>query len=313
MGDENEWNEARLLGLIRDKIEESHTWEYKSAGALGRDKREKDGITKAVSGMANASGGTVIFGIAEFADEPRKHLPERINSVDSLAFPKEWLEHVLSEIDPPILGLKIIPVRLGGGGSVYVVEIPQGSTAHQATDYRFYRRRNFEVEPMLNDEVRDVMNRRVHPKIRVSARLIIYPHANRDGEAGRLKFVLENESDVLAQSFFLLVFAPIKINKQPIHYTAPDVIIDETKHGRAYKLTASNRFGSPFFPRSIKEVNFDFKVASDLKIRGTQPLADVYQYAVFADSMSPLRGEFSCLDILEKLETQPWVDASTIQ
>lgn len=164
MPEANEWNEARLLGLIQDKIEESHTWEYKSAGALGRDKREKDNIAKDVSAMANASGGTIIYGMAESSDAALKYQPARMDPVDSAAFSKEWLEHVISEIEPPINGLKIIPVRLANG-SVYIVEIPQGSTAHQATDFRYYRRRNFEVLPMLDQEVRDVMNRVKKPRL----------------------------------------------------------------------------------------------------------------------------------------------------
>jgi hypothetical protein len=299
MADTNEWNEARLLGLIRDKIEESHTWEYKAAGKLGRDKREKDGITKAVSGMANASGGTVIFGIAEFADEPRKYLPERIDHVDGTAFPKEWLEHVISEIEPPIPGLKVLPVRMDAG-SVYVVEIPQGSTAHQATDFRYYRRRNFEVLPMLDHEVRDVMNRHSHPKIEVSARLVIYPHVNKDGEAGRLMFTLKNESDVLACYVKLSVNAPIKIKGRIVSYVG-DWIMDDCDDGLGYILVSSNHLGAPLFPRSQRVAAFDFKLVDQMQMRELKPLSEFYNYTVYADSMPAIRGKFATDQIFEQI------------
>jgi len=66
------WNEAKLKELIRDKIEESFTLEYKSAGALSRDSKAKLEITKDVSAMANSDGGVLIYGLAEFQDDGLK-------------------------------------------------------------------------------------------------------------------------------------------------------------------------------------------------------------------------------------------------
>jgi hypothetical protein len=61
--------------LIRDKIEENFTLEYKSSGALARDEKSKREITKDVSAMANSAGGVLIYSLAEVRDDALKHLP----------------------------------------------------------------------------------------------------------------------------------------------------------------------------------------------------------------------------------------------
>jgi hypothetical protein len=58
-----------------------------------------------------------------------------------------------------------VPVNSGANHVVYVVEIPQGTTAHQALDKRYYKRFNFESVPMEDHEIRDVMNRDKFPVI----------------------------------------------------------------------------------------------------------------------------------------------------
>jgi hypothetical protein len=85
-------------------------------------------------------GGTIIYGIKEYDDPARKHLPERIDGIDRGQFSSEWLEHVINNIRPRIDGLVIDPVELNTGPNdvAYVVEIPQSITAHQATGYRGY-------------------------------------------------------------------------------------------------------------------------------------------------------------------------------
>src|SRR5687767_12659316 len=66
----DEWDEKALLALIGPQpVEESQTLEYKAADAI-HDKAE---ISKDISAMANAAGGTIIYGIAEFADKAQEH------------------------------------------------------------------------------------------------------------------------------------------------------------------------------------------------------------------------------------------------
>jgi hypothetical protein len=164
-----QWNEETLNEYIYDQVEESSALEYKSAAALNDvngDKIKRD-ITKDVSAFANAAGGTLIYGIKEYDDELKKHLPESLDPVNSVSMTKERLEHLISLIQPRIHGMKITPIRLNSSslpnGVAYVVEIPQGATAHQAWDKRYYRRFNFESVAMEDHEIRDVMNRSMTP------------------------------------------------------------------------------------------------------------------------------------------------------
>jgi len=97
-------------------------------------------------------------------------LPEKIDPVDQTEFSKEWLEQVINNIRPRIDGIVInsVPIASDPNYTIYVVEIPQSTTAHQATDWRYYKRYNFLSVPMEDYEVRDVMGRQQHPKIELS-------------------------------------------------------------------------------------------------------------------------------------------------
>jgi len=46
-----------------------------------------------------------------------------------------------------------------------VIDVPQSSTAHQASDKRYYKRFNFESVPMEDYEIRDVMQRTEAPSL----------------------------------------------------------------------------------------------------------------------------------------------------
>ena len=92
------WTQAKLQNFIDSQIEESLTLEYKSAEALDRNETKKKEITKDVSAMANSAGGIIVYGIREFDQENKRHLPERITPVDRRAFPREWVEQIIQGI-----------------------------------------------------------------------------------------------------------------------------------------------------------------------------------------------------------------------
>jgi hypothetical protein len=157
-----------IENLIKDKVEENLHLDYKAAGSLLNTDGKKSEIAKDVSAMANSDGGIIIYGIAEFSDSDKKHLPEKISPINRNEFSKEWLENVInSNISPRIDGLLITPIPLENEQEVvYVVDITKSTTAHQNTkDFKYYRRYNFSVLPMLAYEIQDVMNRNKHPEI----------------------------------------------------------------------------------------------------------------------------------------------------
>jgi hypothetical protein len=163
--DNFEWNEVHLKSYIDNFVEEGQQLEYKAADALKRTDGTMNEITKDVSAMANSAGGILIYGMKEYDDPTKKHLPEKIDPINRTQFSKEWLEHVISNVEPKITGLLIHPVSLVSGQNdvAYVIDIPQSTTAHQARNLRYYRRYNFESLAMKDHEIRDVMNRSVVP------------------------------------------------------------------------------------------------------------------------------------------------------
>lgn len=86
------------------------TLEYKRAAALAKSNDKISEATKDVSAFANASGGTLIYGIAEAQNKIRRHLPERLDPVVRTDFSKGWLEQVVQNIQPRIDGV-VIPVK----------------------------------------------------------------------------------------------------------------------------------------------------------------------------------------------------------
>ncbi len=158
-----EWNLHDLERLVRDDVAEDSYIEYKSARALDVTEKVKNEISKDVSAFANAGGGTLIYGIEE-----EDHRPTDLDGVRESRVDREWLEQViLSRIHPRLDGVRIRAVRLRGEEQVaFVVWIPQSERGpHQASDKKFYTRRNFSVQPMEEYEIRDVYQRRRAPDV----------------------------------------------------------------------------------------------------------------------------------------------------
>jgi len=157
-----------LINLIDNQVEENIHLDYKSADSLSKTVDKKKEIAKDVSAFANSDGGVIIYGIKEFDELEKRHLPEAITPINREIFTKEWLEQVInSNITPRIEGIIIQPISLDKNSNdvVYVVSIKKSNTAHQASDLRYYKRFNFERVAMLDYEIRDIMNRKKTPLI----------------------------------------------------------------------------------------------------------------------------------------------------
>lgn len=266
--------------------------EYKAAASLKKEDRERAEIAKDVSAFANGSGGTLIYGIAEFPDTARRHLPERLDPISRSQFSREWLEHVTGKIQPRIPELRIISVPLthSTDSVAYVVQIPQGSTAHQAADCRYYRRYNFESIPMLDHEVRDVMNRKGQPHLRIVAQLVFFKAPRQDRLDGNLIFGIHNDSDVFVRHCGLIIHTPLHFNGRLVAFEDGTVLRDLEG---GWRLGYSNHAGPPLFPRAHLRRQFRFRFIE----RFLQPLPPKeisgLRYIAYADTMPPIRGEIS--------------------
>lgn len=87
--------------LINNEVEENIHLDYKASGALSKEDPKRTEITKDVSAFANSDGGIIIYGLSE-----KDHKPGALSFIDGSKLTKEWLENVITLIQPRIDGLK---------------------------------------------------------------------------------------------------------------------------------------------------------------------------------------------------------------
>lgn len=276
------WTRERLEIMIQQKIEENHRLDYKAAPSLASSDGKKTEITKDVSAFANSAGGRIIYGMKEFGQEDKQHLPEKIDPIDGRAFAREWLDQIIGQINPRVEGVRIIPLRVGSQDweTCYVVDIPQSETAHQARDLRYYRRYNFESVPMADHEIRDVMNRRKLPKLDLRVRLQQTPYRT-------LKVLLRiyNLEKVVPRQHAVVVLLPTVINGK-LYKEGLFHHVMEGKHFWRFMVVG----GEPVFPEA--EAYCEYELPYDAG-QAPDPVADHMVCTLYADEMPPVRREIS--------------------
>ncbi len=299
----SEWKEEDLLALITNAVEESVNLDYKKRESLQKRDGEKKEISKDVSSFANSAGGVIAYGMVE-----NDHKPTALDAgYDPTDVTKEWLEHVIpGTIRPRINGIHINPVALTNncpGRVAYVVTIPQGRTAHQASDLRYYKRFNFEAVPMYDHEVRDVMNRLRHPLIEA-----IFNHEVLSRKAVheyKLNIVLKNIGAMRAREVKLVFYWPHELNPvvsagYSIRNVRGKITVAGTESTNI-ELTVVPT-GQGIFPedelRITEDSRFRFHYKVDQAafgfIRSRNPHV---LWKVFADDMPPQSGSFPISDI----------------
>ncbi|MEO9513247.1 MAG: ATP-binding protein [Flavobacteriaceae bacterium] len=171
------WTLKKIEQYITDGIEENIHLDYKGAGSISKSREKKKEISKDVSAFANSDGGVIIYGVREFDEKEKSHLPEKIDPISGQEFTKEWLEQIInSTISPRIKGIIITPIQTSEKDKndiVYVVEIPKSNTAHQSQDKRYYRRYNFQSIMMDDWEIKDIINRQSKTNIEIEFETVI--------------------------------------------------------------------------------------------------------------------------------------------
>jgi hypothetical protein len=292
----SEWTKQRLDQMIADNVEENLALDYKRADSLAKTDGKKADVTKDVSSFANSSGGLVIYGIAEFDDAAKRHFPERLDPIRRTEISKEWLDQVIQTIRPRIEGVAIHPVPISDldHSVCYVVEVPQSHTAHMARDHRYYKRHNFNALPMEDYEVRDVMNRRGHPKLTAKIRAV------RGGNGkGRILLKLTNIGRVLARDYLVDLEIPIDLGGH-ISVQKPASLDDrDGKYYYAFRV-GQNALRTPLFPGSSVMLRREFSTNVTVKgfdgsIRESTEHASV---VIYADEMPALRASIPSEDMI---------------
>ncbi len=288
------WTESRLQNFITSEIEESLTLEYKAAEALDRNETKKKEITKDVSAMANSAGGILIYGISEYPDAERRHLPEKITPVDRRKFPREWVEQIIQAIRPRIDGIVIHSVNLSAheNAVAFVIEIPQSNTAHQASDHRYYKRFNFQAVPMEDYEIRDVMFREQTPNITLNFLIQITNDA-----PANLVIEARNNGSAFAQYVAVFLDAPVQILEKIDHK------MNVKDGGRYYRHRLTNlnqeyadeQFKSSFPLLRSMSMSWKIPLNETLEEFRTQDLS--LKWKIYADNALPKEGRIPLREI----------------
>jgi hypothetical protein len=149
------WTVADVLALVEERIEEGQRLEYKRE--LRLDTRgDRIEAAKDASGLANAVGGLLIYGVAEEETADGRRLPARtapINEGDAQA----RLEDVLHSAVFPPLNFAAVTLAASEGGFYLVVRVMQRSgPLHMVEGYgqnRYFLRAGLATRPMIAHEV----------------------------------------------------------------------------------------------------------------------------------------------------------------
>jgi hypothetical protein len=144
---------------------ESIRLEFKSSGLLNQDRAQMvKQLTEEVSAFANTEGGVMIIGMKEGKHGKRNIAVEIDEGTDPAHMPPDRLEALIaSNISPPVPGLVVRQIELQGpkaGRLAFVVIVPKGSTAYQATTmFKYYGRSEFAAVALQDNYIRLLMTR----------------------------------------------------------------------------------------------------------------------------------------------------------
>lgn len=191
---------AQLQQVLDDHMQEGLYLEFKRGAALTPSNGSRQELVKDCTGFANAGGGTILYGVAE---EEVEGVPAAasLSPVTAPGVGGDWLTNVIrSNTSPPLSRFEITEIAVTGG-RVIVIEIEASSTAHQSLlDRRYYQRAGRSIEPMVDFQIRDVMNRRLRPEVRVDPRLV---NIESNGELHRkeLEVLITNVGQVTLENW----------------------------------------------------------------------------------------------------------------
>jgi hypothetical protein len=211
------------------------------------------------------------------------------------------LEQIIQSIQQHIDGVVIHPVSIDKQEHkvVYVVEIPQSGTAHQARDHVYYKRHNFNVLPMEDYEVRDVMNRKTHPKIRGSVRVRECPVFEQTFKYAADEDVLvklENVGRVLAHN--VMVELELHVEVAGIVAVQGPSNREDTEE-RLLRLTPGPG-QAPIFPGSQVILRRTVRANARITDDSGQPATSTghVKVSVFADEMPPLKATLNIARVI---------------
>ncbi|MDX3914819.1 MULTISPECIES: AlbA family DNA-binding domain-containing protein [Olivibacter] len=284
-----EFNIDYLNSLIENQVEEHLNLDYKASGSLAKEDRKTIEISKDVSSFANSDGGLIIYGMRE--DAINRHLPSELDPIDREKISKEWLEQIInSKIRPRIDGLIVHPIPIGEK-AIYIVEIPRSDQAHQADDKKYYKRFNFNCEPMYDYEIKDIMNRAKQPNVYLEFMLGTFiQHSAIDRQVYHLYCRAINRGSVLANYFNAKIELPT------------DILFQHSGRNNTQTINWSNQEKGNH-PLAILP-SLSIRKTLDVKIKSNYMLLDKeITWTAYADNAKPNIGKTK----ITELSTNHWI------
>ncbi|MDF3086374.1 AlbA family DNA-binding domain-containing protein [Burkholderia sola] len=203
---------------------ESFFLEYKSGHVFDElSSKVRIELVKDVSAFANGGGGVLIVGVAE-GNDGKRSIATDFQPVTNDKISVEQLTNIIKSNTDPVFSAFHIKVLRHSAGRIFVIEIDQADTAHQnRLDRLYYQRTGVVSEPMYDFAIRDVMNRRTHPRVKVNFEIqTIQSDLARQQNVYRVVPNLLNEGNITARHWALSVDLPADVAKNGmIHRDMP--------------------------------------------------------------------------------------------
>lgn len=156
-----DWTENDIIALKGQ--EESIRMEFKSGALIDNNSKDKwvAVIAKEVSAFANTEGGTLILGLKEEKTKDKIRVASDPDGVPNTYLTDQIQSLIESNVSPYLSGLQVkrVPITSLKDRVVFVVTIPQGTTAYQAKDGKYYGRSELKVKFLPDHEIRLRMSR----------------------------------------------------------------------------------------------------------------------------------------------------------
>lgn len=148
--------------LVNNSVQEGKTIEYKQQLPDQSVSQTKEFLADA-SSFANASGGTIVYGVIEARDASGKNtgIPERIKGIPNINADEEILrleQKIRSGIEPRIPGIGLRAISGFDEGPVIVLQIPRSWTSPHMVTFqaspRFFSRTSAGKAPLNVPEIK---------------------------------------------------------------------------------------------------------------------------------------------------------------
>jgi hypothetical protein len=152
LSDPTTWGESDLQRLVSEQVPEGQRVEYKSSLIL-ESKKQKAEVAKDISGMANAQGGWIFFGISE--GEGPEPLPVAVTALPSTGL-QTRLENILDSALEPIPEYQIATIRIDDGVAIIAKVARAAGLPVMVQGYeqsRYFIRSGTRTRPMNASEV----------------------------------------------------------------------------------------------------------------------------------------------------------------